>query len=59
MPGPKEDTSAILERVTPGYFEATGIHIVQGRALEAAKIRQRGSQGGSGQSRLRGALFSP
>jgi predicted permease len=31
--GPKEDTSAILERVTPGYFEATGIRIVQGRAV--------------------------
>ena len=33
VPGPKEDTSAILERVTPGYFDATGIHIVQGRAV--------------------------
>jgi predicted permease len=33
VPGPKEDTSAILERVTPGYFEATGVRIVQGRAL--------------------------
>jgi predicted permease len=31
--GPKEDSSTIMERVTPGYFEATGIHIVQGRAL--------------------------
>jgi predicted permease len=31
--GPKEDTSAILERVTPGYFETTGISIVQGRAV--------------------------
>ena len=31
--GPKEDTTTILERVTPGYFNATGIHIVQGRAL--------------------------
>jgi predicted permease len=30
--GPKEDTSTILERVTPGYFETTGIRIVQGRA---------------------------
>jgi predicted permease len=33
VPGPKEDTSAILERVTPGYFDATRIRIVQGRAL--------------------------
>jgi predicted permease len=33
VPGPKEDTSAILERVTPGYFETTGIRIVQGRAV--------------------------
>jgi predicted permease len=33
VPGPKEDTYAILERVTPGYFETTGIRIVQGRAL--------------------------
>jgi predicted permease len=33
QPGPKEDTSAILERVTPGYFDATGIRIVQGRAV--------------------------
>ncbi|MGA9670487.1 MAG: ABC transporter permease [Terracidiphilus sp.] len=31
--GPKEDSSTVLERVTPGYFEATGIQIVQGRAL--------------------------
>lgn len=31
--GPKEDSSTVLERVTPGYFETTGIHIVQGRAL--------------------------
>jgi predicted permease len=31
--GPKEDSSTVLERVTPGYFEATGIHIIQGRAL--------------------------
>jgi len=31
--GPKEDTSAILERVTAGYFETTGIRIVQGRAV--------------------------
>ena len=35
VPGPKEDTSAILERVTPGYFDAVGIHIVQGRAFSA------------------------
>ena len=33
VPGPKEDMGAILERVSPGYFEATGIRIVQGRAL--------------------------
>jgi predicted permease len=33
VPGPKEDTSAILERVSTGYFEATGIRIVEGRAL--------------------------
>jgi predicted permease len=33
VPGPKEDTSTILERVTPGYFETTGIYIVQGRAV--------------------------
>jgi predicted permease len=33
VPGPKEDTSAILERVTAGYFDATGIRIVQGRAV--------------------------
>lgn len=32
--GPKEDTSAILEQVTPGYFGTTGIRIVQGRALD-------------------------
>ncbi|MGA2049218.1 MAG: ABC transporter permease [Terracidiphilus sp.] len=31
--GPKEDTSTILERVTPGYFDTTGIRIVQGRAV--------------------------
>jgi len=31
--GPKEDSSTVLERVTPGYFEATGIQIIQGRAL--------------------------
>ena len=34
VPGPKEDTSTILERVTPGYFETTGIGILQGRALD-------------------------
>ncbi|MGD0631355.1 MAG: ABC transporter permease [Terracidiphilus sp.] len=33
VPAPKEDVSAILERVSTGYFEATGIRIVQGRAL--------------------------
>jgi predicted permease len=33
VPGPKEDMGAILERVSRGYFEATGIRIVQGRAL--------------------------
>jgi predicted permease len=33
VPGPKEDMDAILERVTPGYFETTGIRIVQGRAV--------------------------
>jgi predicted permease len=33
VPGPKEDTSSILERVSTGYFEATGIRIIQGRAL--------------------------
>jgi predicted permease len=33
VPGPKEDTSAILERVSTGYFDATGIRIIQGRAL--------------------------
>ena len=33
VPGPKEDTSQVLERVTPGYFETTGIAIVQGRAV--------------------------
>jgi len=33
VPAPKEDMDAILERVTPGYFDATGIRIVQGRAL--------------------------
>ena len=33
VPGPKEDTSAILERVSTGYFEATGIALIQGRAL--------------------------
>ncbi|MGA2537715.1 MAG: FtsX-like permease family protein, partial [Terracidiphilus sp.] len=33
VPAPKEDTTTILERVTSGYFEATGIRIVQGRAL--------------------------
>ena len=35
VPGPKEDTDAILERVTPGYFETTGIRIVQGRAVSS------------------------
>jgi predicted permease len=33
VPAPKEDTSAILERVSTGYFEATGIALIQGRAL--------------------------
>jgi len=33
VPGPKEDMGAILERVSRGYFEATSIRIVQGRAL--------------------------
>jgi predicted permease len=31
--GPKENSSTVLERVTPRYFKATGIHIIQGRAL--------------------------
>jgi predicted permease len=35
VPAPKEDIDAVLERVTPGYFEATGIHIVQGRAVSS------------------------
>jgi predicted permease len=33
VPGPKEDTDAVLERVTRGYFETTGIRILQGRAV--------------------------
>lgn len=33
VPAPKEGTNAVLELTTPGYFEATGISILQGRAL--------------------------
>jgi predicted permease len=33
VPAPKEGTNSILELVTPGYFDATGIPIQQGRAI--------------------------
>lgn len=33
VPAPKEGTNSILELVTPGYFETTGIPIQQGRAI--------------------------
>jgi predicted permease len=33
VPAPKEDMSAILERVSSGYFDATGIRIIRGRAV--------------------------
>jgi predicted permease len=35
VPAPKEGMNATLERVTAGYFEATGIGIVAGRAIGA------------------------
>ena len=33
VPAPKEGTNSILELTTPGYFQATGIPILQGRAI--------------------------
>ena len=35
VPAPKEGMNATLERITAGYFEATGIRIVQGRGIAA------------------------
>ncbi|MGH9655162.1 MAG: ADOP family duplicated permease [Bryobacteraceae bacterium] len=32
-PGPRDDNSASLERVTPGYFDAIGTPIIEGRGL--------------------------
>ncbi len=34
-PAPKEDTTTAFDAVTPGYFEATGMHILEGRSIGA------------------------